>query len=133
MDDQQTRFLIDTNIFLEILLEQDMSESCTTFFRYQDLSSCFVSDFTLHSIGVILFRYRRMHLFEEFLRDFLIDTGIVVLSLSIQSLSTVGTFCEKLKIDFDDAYQYACAKENDLKILSFDTHFDRTNIDRVTP
>jgi len=133
MDDQQTRFLIDTNIFLEILPEQDMSESCTAFFRDRDLSSCFVSDFTLHSIGVILFRYKRMHLFEEFLRDFLVDSGIGVLSLSIESLSTVGNVCKKLSIDFDDAYQYACAKENDLKILSFDTHFDRTDIDRITP
>lgn len=133
MDDQQARFLIDTNIFLEILLEQDMSESCTTFLRGQDLSSCFVSDFTLHSIGVILFRYKRMHLFEEFLRDFLVDTGIDILSLSVQSLSTIGTVSEKLKLDFDDSYQYLCAKENDLKILSFDTHFDGTDIDRVTP
>ncbi|HAA85224.1 MAG TPA: VapC toxin family PIN domain ribonuclease [Kosmotogaceae bacterium] len=133
MDDQQARLLIDTNIFLEILLEQDKSESCTAFFRDHDLSSCFVSDFTLHSIGVILFRYKRMHLFEEFLKDFLIDTGIGVLSLSIQSLSTIGTVCEKLNLDFDDAYQYACAKENNLKILSFDTHFDRTDLDRITP
>ena len=133
MDDQKTRFLIAPKIFLEILLEQDTAESCTAFFQDQDPSSCFVSDFTLHSIGVILFRYKRMHLFEEFLRDFLIDTGIGVLSLSIESLSTVNTFCERLNIDFDDAYQYACAKENDLKILSFDTHFDKTDIDRVTP
>jgi len=48
-------YLIDTNIFLEILLKQDKSEACKTFLD-KNTDAINISDFTFHSIGVILFR-----------------------------------------------------------------------------
>ena len=49
-------YLVDTNIFLEILLKQNKSESCKAFLD-KNIGAISISDFTLHSIGVILFRF----------------------------------------------------------------------------
>jgi len=54
-------YLIDTNIFLEILLEQEHADNCTRFFedvaRQQTL--CLVTSYTLHSIETILSNLKR--------------------------------------------------------------------------
>ncbi len=44
--------LIDTNIFLEILLDQEKKNICKEFLNY-NIDHLFLSDFSLHSIGVI--------------------------------------------------------------------------------
>jgi len=46
-------YLLDTNIFLEILLGQDKKEVCKKFLETH-IGEIFISDFSLHSIGVIL-------------------------------------------------------------------------------
>jgi len=50
--------LVDTNIFLEILLGQPNKERCKEFLQ-ENSGQCSLSDFSLHSIGVIAFRGRR--------------------------------------------------------------------------
>ncbi len=46
-------YLVDTNIFLEILLNQNGRKKCETFLQ-DEPGAAWISDFTLHSIGVIL-------------------------------------------------------------------------------
>ena len=46
--------------------------------------------------------------------------------------SVVDTI-DRFKLDFDDAYQYAAAKLNELQIVSFDRDFDRTDRGRKHP
>lgn len=46
-------YLIDTNIFLEILLNQDKKEICKNFLS-ENFNLLHISDFSIHSIGVIL-------------------------------------------------------------------------------
>ena len=48
-------FLYDTNIFLEILLNQDKKEQAKEILD-NHLDQFFISDFSLHSIGVILIK-----------------------------------------------------------------------------
>jgi predicted nucleic acid-binding protein len=57
--------LADTNIFLEILLKQKKSEVCKAFL-IQNASSLFMSDFSLHSIGVILLKKGQEIYFASF-------------------------------------------------------------------
>ncbi|WP_456366658.1 PIN domain-containing protein, partial [Thermococcus sp.] len=40
---------------------------------------------------------------------------------------------EKFNLDFDDAYQYRLAELYNLKIVSFDSDFDKTERGRLTP
>ncbi len=47
--------LIDTNIFLEIFLDQARRAGCEQYLN-QYIGYLHLSDFTLHSIGVILFK-----------------------------------------------------------------------------
>ncbi len=63
-------FLIDTNIFLEILLGQDKKEICNNFLN-DHIDDLAISDFSLHSIGVILFKYRKQDVFLKFISDVL--------------------------------------------------------------
>jgi predicted nucleic acid-binding protein len=39
----------------------------------------------------------------------------------------------KFGLDFDDAYQYAAAQEQNLTLVSFDADFDRTSRGRKSP
>jgi len=47
------RFLIDTNIFLEVLLEQGKVEEAKTLLLKTKEYDFFMSDFSLHSIGLL--------------------------------------------------------------------------------
>ena len=72
-------FLIDTNIFLEILLNQDKTLICKDFLN-KNIKDLNISDFSLHSIGVILFRNNSAHVFNEFFKDVVINIRLKHLS-----------------------------------------------------
>jgi predicted nucleic acid-binding protein len=46
-------YLVDTNVFLEILLNQAGRKKCEAFLQ-DEKGAAWISDFTLHSIGVLL-------------------------------------------------------------------------------
>ncbi|MCX7855873.1 MAG: hypothetical protein N2556_07875 [Anaerolineae bacterium] len=50
------RLLLDTNIFLEILLGQERAEEAKRLLSQVDQHEFFVTDYAVHSIGVLLFR-----------------------------------------------------------------------------
>ena len=47
-------YLVDSNVFLEILLGQPNKERCKQFLQ-QNSGECGISDYSLHSIGVLTF------------------------------------------------------------------------------
>jgi len=120
-------YLIDTNIFLEILLGQEKKESCKNFL-HDNHASLSISDFSLHSIGVILFKHKKADIFTEFCGDILHSIDVVTLSKEIYA--RLAETKVSLKLDFDDAYQYLIAKEHGLKIVTMDDDFKRAK-DRV--
>jgi len=125
-------YLVDTNVFLEGLLEQEKVETVSTFFQKTDLGEMFISDLSLHSIGIILFKLQKNKLFDSFLEDLVID-GIGVLSLKPHELKRLGTVSQEFQLDFDDAYQYAVAEKYNYTLVSFDSDFDNTERGRKTP
>jgi len=116
--------LADTNIFLEILLKQKKSAACKAFLA-QNASSLFLSDFSLHSIGVILLKKRAIDLFREFINDTL--PTIRVLGLPTDGYQNIANAAQKFTLDFDDAYQHAIAKNFNLKIATMDQDFKRVD------
>ncbi|MCD6101561.1 MAG: PIN domain-containing protein [Candidatus Cloacimonetes bacterium] len=82
-----------------------------------------ISDFTLHSIGVILFRQKRERIFTLFVSDVLSKIDIV--SLSRQAYLGLSEFKDENDLDFDDSYQCKVAEENDLIIVTMDKDFER--------
>ncbi|WP_456368819.1 PIN domain-containing protein [Thermococcus sp.] len=58
-------FLVDTNVFLEVLLEQENSKTAEEFLLKTPPELVHISDFTLYSIGIIMTRAKKG---EEFLK-----------------------------------------------------------------
>jgi predicted nucleic acid-binding protein len=124
-------FLLDTNIFLEILLKQDKKEDCKKFLD-NHIGNLNITDFSLHSIGVILFRYGKDEIFQKFIEDVLPNTKL--LALPVERYREVVSVRKGLDLDFDDAYQYSMAKYYGLKIVTMDKDFEKIkDIEIVTP
>ena len=115
-------FLVDTNIFLEVLLIQDKEEECKEFLD-KNIGNLCMTDFSLHSIGVITFRYKEEDLFRKFIKDVL--PAIMLISLPIKSYGGVIDAKKDLNLDFDDAYQYCAARYYNLKIVTLDKDFEK--------
>jgi len=126
-------YLLDTNIWLERLLDQDQSAVVGQLLDKLPTTQIVLSDFSLHSIGVILHRLGDRALFRVFVQDVLIDGAIRVATLPPTALERVTWASEQYNLDFDDAYQYAIADQDDYRIVSFDRHFDQTPRGRQTP
>ena len=62
-------YLVDTNVWLERLLDQERSEEVGQFLTEIATDELVVSDFTLHSIGVILDRLGQRAVFPQFVDD----------------------------------------------------------------
>ncbi len=127
------RFLIDTNIFLEVILDQNKADEAKALLSKTEEHDFFMSDFSLHSIGLLLF-YRKQHsVFQQFLKDMVFNAGLIITSLSANDLEVVVTSEQRFNMDFDDAYQYTIAEKYGLTLISFDSDFDRTERGRTTP
>ena len=74
-------YLLDTNIFLEILLQREKSKAAKHLFIANPSTDLFVTDFSLHSIGVFLFQRNRHETYVSFVKDVIIKNGITVIGL----------------------------------------------------
>ena len=115
-------FLLDTNIFLEILLKQDKREDCEKFLN-DNIGNLNLTDFSLHSIGVILFNYGKEDIFQRFIEDVIPNTRL--LSLPMDLYKEVINARKNFNLAFDDAYQYSIAKHYSLKVVTMDRDFER--------
>jgi len=97
------KYLLDTNIFLEIILEQDRSQEAKAFLTNSEDSLLYISDYSLHSIGNLLFRRNKHEIFRDFVLDITENMGLQILTLYPEDL------------------------------VSFDKDFDRTDRGRKTP
>lgn len=115
-------YLVDTNIFLEILLAQEKSSDCKDFLNI-NYDKIFISDFSLHSIGVILYRYNKKEIFKKFVQEILSE--IKILNLPSQEYDIFINSSQLPNLDFDDLYQYSIAKYYDLEIVTMDSDFKK--------
>jgi len=115
-------YLLDTNIFLEILLSQEKKDICKEFIVL-NIGNIYISDFSFHSIGVILFRNNKEIIFNRFVKD--IIGKIKILTLPEELYSDLSTVKEKFGLDFDDAYQFKTAEEHGVAIVTLDKDFEK--------
>ncbi|MBW6519330.1 MAG: PIN domain-containing protein [ANME-2 cluster archaeon] len=108
------------------------ADSVIRFFQETDLEKTYMTDLSLHSIGIILFRLGKYDVFTSFLEDMVID-GIEILSAVPEDLTNLPITAEKFNLDFDDTYQYMLAEKHQLEIISFDKDFDETELGRKEP
>ncbi len=129
----KVKYLVDTNVWIERLLDQDKSKIVERFLEITPVSQIFISDFALHSIGVILSRLKKPVVFEKFLSDLFINGKIERLSLNTLDLFDVLVNIKKFNLDFDDSYQLTIAQKYDLIVVTFDKDFNSIGINRISP
>jgi len=129
-------YLVDTNIFLEVMLSRKRSGECKRFLAMlrDGRASGVVSDFSIHSIMVLLDSLKRREKLKTFLASLAGYRGLRVHFTTIAEELRALELAEKEGLDIDDAIQYAVAlSEGAGAIVSFDKHFDRLKIPRVEP
>lgn len=128
-------YLIDTNIFLEYFLDRKQADKCELFL--EKISSgqinAIMTVFSLHSIAVILENLEGVEEYQKFLETITEFEGLLLYSLTPKEEITVCKTSNKNNLSFDDAYQYQAAKSLDLKLVSLDDDFDKTDITRLKP
>lgn len=82
-----------------------------------------MSEFSLHSIGVIIFRNQKHNLFNSFLND--VIPNIKVASLEENEYSKLEELAVRYNLDFDDSFQAVLSEELNLTIVIMDKDFER--------
>lgn len=126
-------YLIDTNVWLERLLDREKSAEAAKFFEQIPGDLLFMTDFSLHSMGVIFSKLKQAETLESFIDDVFNYSAARLIHLTPQDLIQVSKTISKFGLDFDDAYQYVAAEKYDLTIISFDSDFDNTKRKRKMP
>ena len=125
-------YLLDSNVWLENLLEQERAEEVRMLLERTSPDSLYVTEFLLGSIGVILIRQGLSSVLSHFI-DSLIEGDVNIVRLSPQDLNDVITACQDFNLDFDDGYQYVAAQKRGLTLVTFDSNFTHTDIEPVSP
>ena len=126
-------YLVDTNIWLERLLDQDRSEEVGDFLQRVPNDRLYLTDFTLHSIGIILLKLGEAEAYSRFVQDVLIDGAVRLVGLQPDDMMGVVDAAGKYRLDFDDAYQYTASAKFNFQIVSFDSDFDQTDRGKRLP
>lgn len=126
-------YLLDTNIILELLLDQDRADEVEQFLRSIPPEQLYLSEFALYSLGIILLRSKEYDTFLRAVEDLLTIGGLQLVRLGVSDMPELVRAAQTYNLDFDDAYQYAVAERYDLSLVSFDVDFDRTERQRQTP
>lgn len=126
-------YLVDTNIWLERLLDQDRSLEVGQFLALVPTDQLCMTDFSLHSIGVILTRLGQSAVLPEFVRDILLEGGVALVSVQPRAFGRLVIVMRDYSLDFDDAHQYVAAEMTQADIVSFDADFLRTDRGRLLP
>lgn len=127
------KFLIDTNVWVELLLSQQKAREVEQFLGMIDSDDAAISEFSLYSIGIIFSRLKKDDLWRQFLRDNFEENDVGKICLNSADLLELADVKSRFNLDFDDAYQYVATKKHGLTLISFDKDFDRTDLKRKTP
>ena len=116
-----------------ILLNQEKKNESKEFLKTTDDSLLFISDFSLHSIGLIATRGNKIEIYEDFLVDTFNTGGVRLVTLDINDHRKVINNIKAFDLDFHDAYQLTCVNKYDLILVSFDKDFDKSPVKRREP
>jgi predicted nucleic acid-binding protein len=129
-------YLVDTNIFLEVMLSRRRKDECKRFLKMLRDGEILgtVTDFSVHSIMVLLDRLNRPEKLKTFLLSLTGYRGLAVHYTSIAEEVRAVELAQEKKLDIDDALQYAVALSIGADaIVSFDEDFNNLEIPRLEP
>src|SRR3989344_6425823 len=120
--------IIDSNIFLEVILEQERVESASEFLNeiLKGEKQGFISTFSIDSIILNLVKNNaKKNKIISFLNGLLKYEGLRFYQIKIKDRIDALNLMSKHKLDYEDAVivQSAISTSSD-EIVSFDKHFD---------
>ena len=128
--------LIDTNIFLEVMLARTKRRACIDFLESVKTGRerAAVTDFTIYSIMVILDSQGKLRELDRFLHSLSAYKGLALYAASLEDKLDAVELADNNEFDIDDAVQYASARSIGAKaIVSLDKDFDDHDIPRRDP
>ncbi|UCG01094.1 MAG: type II toxin-antitoxin system VapC family toxin [Candidatus Heimdallarchaeota archaeon] len=128
--------LIDTNIFLEVQLNQEKAQRASEILKavFKNIIRAYITDFTVDSIAIIMEHYNKSPAeIKRFFVSLLAYEGLEFYQLSIFDKIEATEHMRSLQLDFDDACMYQAMQVLKITtIASFDTDFDKIpNIKRL--
>ncbi len=129
-------YLIDTNIFLEVLLGRQKCAECVSLLKKVANGNMvgLTSSFAIHSIELVLLANGKGTALKKFLKELASMENLFIYHTVISDELKIIDLMEKTGLGFDDAIQYFVAKQFNCKaIISFDKHFDGLEIARKEP
>ena len=126
--------LLDTNIFLEMLLRQQRAEECRLMLERLSVSGVAIAltTFALYSIELNLEQHGREDLLAPFLTDCK-NGNFLLMTTQFHDEENILSIIGQQQLDFDDAHQYWAAKKLGARLVSFDADFDKTDLRRFEP
>ena len=85
-------YLLDTNIFIELLLEQEKAEDVRKFLINHDPCELYITEFSFYSIGIILLKLKQKELLQKFIKDTFYNSEINLVRLrplEVEQLVTI--------------------------------------------
>ena len=126
-------FLVDSNCWMQLIRSHPNAPEVRSFLQAIPFTRLFVTDFAISSIALNMDRRGQLDEFVPFLEHSTIGSEVEIIRLYVDELAKVAAAASAHGLDYDDAYQYAAAEINGLRIVSFDADFDRTPNGRLTP
>jgi predicted nucleic acid-binding protein len=111
-------YLVDTNIWIERLLNQRRSEEVGEFLNQTYSRELFITDLSLHALAHIMIRFDKKPELVGLLND-LFDNGKITLTfLTPSEIKAVINLMDNHNLDYEDAYLLECARKYDLIIVT---------------
>lgn len=129
-------YLIDTNIFLEVMLSRKRKDECKEFLKQVSAGKIrgILTDFSLYSIMITMVNYKKYQEIRKFLTTLTAYKGLTVYNCTLDDKINCVDIVLNEKLDVDDSMQYASAISLQAKaIVSFDAHFDGLKLPREEP
>src|SRR5690606_450573 len=101
--------------------------------NHNKITQIYLSDFSFHSIGVILSKKNKSDIFELFIKDILQCNKISIISISLENMINITQNINKYNLDFDDAYQLTLSQIFDINIVNYDSDFNNIEINSIHP
>ena len=93
-----------------------------------------MTDFTIHSIIVIMDSFKRLEALKTFLQSLTAYKGLHMFFTNLSTEIEAIEYALSKGLDMDDAIQYSAAFSANVEcIVSYDKHFDKLEIPRKTP
>ena len=118
-------YLIDTNVWLERLLDQQTLRRPAGFLtgRRRNISISLIFHATLSASPMTRLSTGKHGV--KFVQDIFQEGAVGLVRLEPMDMTELVKIMERYKLDFDDAYQYLAAEKYRLTLVSFDSDFDR--------